>query len=211
MKKLILTVLMGLVASMVVQAQTREVTGTITDSAGNPLAGASVNVRGVKRGTSAGPDGSFRLVVPANATLIVSAVGFLPREVAVGEGNGLAIRLTSDRRSLNEVVVTALGIRREKRSLTNATQTIGSDELNKSGTGNPLGELEGKASGLTVINSTGDQAGTTYIRLRGSTSITGNNQPLLVVDTACRSTTLSTILMRLHLQRESHRWLLPAI
>jgi TonB-linked SusC/RagA family outer membrane protein len=182
MRKLILTFLMGLVASMVVQAQTREVTGTITDSAGNPLAGASVNVRGVKRGTSAGPDGSFRLVVPANATLVVSAVGFLPREVAVGEGNGLAIRLSSDRRSLNEVVVTALGIRREKRSLTNATQTISADELNKSGTGNPLGELEGKASGLTVIQSTGDPGGGTYIRLRGSTSITGNNQPLLVVD-----------------------------
>src|ERR1700743_1245 len=131
MRKLILTLMMGLAACIAVQAQTSQVTGTVTDSAGNPLAGASVNVRGVKRGTSAGPDGSFRLVVPANATLVVSAVGFMPREVTVGEGNGLAIRLSADRRSLNEVVVTALGIRREKRSLTNATQTIGSDELNK--------------------------------------------------------------------------------
>ena len=182
MRKLILTLMMGLVASIVVQAQTREMTGMVTDSAGNPLAGASVNVRGAKRGTSAGPDGSFRLVVPANATIVVSAVGFLPQEVAVGERPNVAIRLMRDSRNLNEVVVTALGIRREKRSLTNATQTIGSDELNKSGTGNPLGELEGKASGLTVINSTGDPGGGTYIRLRGSTSITGNNQPLLVVD-----------------------------
>lgn len=182
MRKLILMLMIGLVASIVVQAQTREVTGTITDSTGNPLAGASVNVRGAKRGTSAGPDGSFRLVVPANATLVVSAVGFLPQEVAVGERPSVAIRLMRDSRNLNEVVVTALGIRREKRSLTNATQTIGADELNKSGTGNPLGELEGKASGLTVINSTGDPGGGTYIRLRGATSITGNNQPLLVVD-----------------------------
>ncbi|HEX3934589.1 MAG TPA: carboxypeptidase-like regulatory domain-containing protein, partial [Puia sp.] len=156
MRKLILTLVMGLVASIVVHAQTREVTGTITDSAGNPLAGASVNVRGARRGTSAGPDGSFRLIVPANATLVVSAVGFLPQEVAVAERTSVAVRLMRDSRNLNEVVVTALGIRREKRSLTNATQTISSDELNKSGTGNPLGELEGKASGLTVIQSTGD-------------------------------------------------------
>ena len=84
---------------------------------------------------------------------------------------------------MSEVVVTALGIRREKRELTNASQSINADELNKSGTGNPLGELEGKASGLTVINSTGDQGKWhPYIRLRGATSITGNNQPLIVVD-----------------------------
>jgi len=182
MRKLILTLMMGLVACIVVQAQTREVTGTVTDSSGNPLVGASINVRGARGGTSAGPDGRFRLVVSANATLVVSAVGFLPQDVPVGGQTSVAVQLMRDNRNMNEVVVTALGIRREKRSLTNATQTISADELNKSGTGNPLGELEGKASGLTVIQSTGDPGGGTYIRLRGSTSITGSNQPLLVVD-----------------------------
>jgi TonB-linked SusC/RagA family outer membrane protein len=182
MRKLTLFLLFTLMVSMLATAQTREVTGTVADSAGNPLPGASINVRGVKRGTSAGPDGGFRITVPANATLIVSAVGFQPQEVAIGQQNNVSVLLMRDTRNLNEVVVTALGIRREKRALTVATQTISSDELNKSGTGSPLGELEGKASGLTVINSTGDPGGGTYLRLRGSTSVTGNNQPLIVVD-----------------------------
>lgn len=83
---------------------------------------------------------------------------------------------------MTEVVVTALGIRREKRSLGYATQTIGSDQLNTTGTGNALNELSGKASGLTVINSAGDPGAGTYMLLRGVTSVTGNNQPLMVVD-----------------------------
>lgn len=83
---------------------------------------------------------------------------------------------------MTEVVVTALGIRREKRALGYATQTINSDQLNNTGTGNALNELSGKASGLTVINSAGDPGAGTYMLLRGVTSVTGNNQPLMVVD-----------------------------
>jgi len=173
----------GLLVSVLVKAQSREVTGKVTDSSGNPLSGASINVKGARGGTSAGPDGSFRINVPSGRnTLVVSAVGFAAQDVPIGSGGALAVTMMRDTRNLNEVVVTALGIRREKRALTVATQTISSDEMNKSGTGNPLGELEGKASGLTVIQSTGDPGGGTYVRLRGSTSITGNNQPLIVVD-----------------------------
>ncbi len=167
---------------LLVHAQGREVTGTVTDSTGNPLAGASISVKGAKKGTSAGPDGSFRLVVPAGASVIVSAIGFEPQEVAVGSSNTVAIRLLRDTRNLNEVVVTALGIRREKRSLAYATQTINANELNQSGTSNALNELSGKASGVTVINSAGDPGAGTYVLLRGVTSVTGNNQPLMVVD-----------------------------
>jgi TonB-linked SusC/RagA family outer membrane protein len=182
MRKLFPLILFGLFLSVQVLAQNREITGKITDSAGNPLAGASINVKGVKRGTSAGLDGSFRLSVPANATLSISAIGFQTQEVPVGSDNTLEVRLMRETRNLNEVVVTALGIRREKRALTVATQTISADEMNKSGTGNALGELEGKASGLTVIQSTGDPGGGVYFRLRGATSVTGNNQPLIIVD-----------------------------
>src|SRR5258708_28318213 len=182
MRKLILLLVAGLFTTVLVQAQTREVTGKVTDSAGIPLAGASINVRGAKRGTSAGPDGSVRIVVPNNSTLVVSAVGFISQDVPLGSGGSLSVTMMRDSRNLNEVVVTALGIRKEKRSLVTAQQTINGDELNKSGTGNPLGELEGKASGLTVIQSTGDPGGGTYLRLRGSTSVTGNNQPRLIID-----------------------------
>ncbi|HEY4110411.1 SusC/RagA family TonB-linked outer membrane protein [Puia sp.] len=183
MRKLILCLVATLLVSVLVEAQNREVTGKVTDSTGNPLAGASINVKGARGGTSAGPDGSFRINVPSGRnTLVVSAVGFVSQDIPIGAGGALSVTLMRETRNLNEVVVTALGIRKEKRSLTTAQQTIDGNELNKSGTGNPLGELEGKASGLTVIQSTGDPGGGTYLRLRGATSITGNNQPLLVVD-----------------------------
>jgi TonB-linked SusC/RagA family outer membrane protein len=110
-------------------------------------------------------------------------VGIESTEVTVGSESAIAVTVKRASGSITDVVVTtALGIKREKRSLTYATQTVSSDELNKSGTGNPLSELEGKASGLTVINSSGDPGSGTYIRLRGVTSITGDNQPLMVVD-----------------------------
>jgi TonB-linked SusC/RagA family outer membrane protein len=183
MGKIVSLAVFCLLLSLLAQAQSREVTGKVTDSSGTPLSGASINVRGVRGGASAGPDGSFHLSVPRGAnTLVVSAIGYEPRDIRLGDDNVVMVTLLQSNRVMNEVVVTALGIRREKRALTNATQTIGSDQLNRSGTGNPLGELEGKASGLTVINSTGDPGGGTYIRLRGATSITGNNQPLMVID-----------------------------
>ncbi len=181
-KMLTLTVIL-LFAAVLVNAQTREVTGKVTDSTGAPIAGASVNVKGIKKGTSAGNDGSFRLMIPQKATLVFTAVGYEVQEIDVTNRNDIAVQLhAGGSRVLNEIVVTALGLKREKRSLGTATQTIDADQLNKSGTGNPLSELNGKASGLTVINSGGDPGAGTYFRLRGVTSITGNNQPLIVVD-----------------------------
>ncbi len=182
MRKLIPLLMACLLLSVLAKAQTRELTGKVTDSTGNPLAGASISVKGARKGTSAGPDGSFRISVPSNATLVFSAIGFEAQEVSVGTSSTIAIRLSRDSRNLNEVVVTALGIRREKRSLAYATQTINADALNQSGTSNALNELSGKASGVTVINSAGDPGAGTFVLLRGVTSVTGNNQPLMVVD-----------------------------
>jgi len=163
-------------------AQDREVTGKVTDSVGLPLPGATINIKGRSGGTSAGPDGAFHIRAPREGILVVSAVGYAPRDFRLGAEDVVTIVLAQSNRIMNEVVVTALGIRREKRELGTATQTIGADQLNKTGTGNPLSELNGKASGLTVVNSSGDPGAGTYIRLRGVTSITGNNQPLMVVD-----------------------------
>jgi len=181
MRKFSLLLAMLLLVAAITQGQTKEVTGKIVDSTGAPVQGASIKIKGAKNGTSAGQDGTFRIVVPVNATLQISGVGYDLLEIKASAVSG-DILLSRTSRQLSEVVVTALGIKREKRSLATATQTIGTDELNKSGTGNPLSELNGKASGLTVINSTGDPGGGTYIRLRGVTSITGTNQPLIVID-----------------------------
>jgi len=163
-------------------AQNKEVTGKVTDSVGTPISGASINIKGNRRGVSAAADGSFRLMAPENGTLVISAIGFTPKEVSLRGQSEVTVQLFMSRNTMNEVVVTALGIRREKRELGTATQTVNADALNKSGTGNALAELEGKASGLQVITSTGDPGGGVYFRLRGVTSITGSNQPLMVVD-----------------------------
>jgi TonB-linked SusC/RagA family outer membrane protein len=158
------------------------VTGTVVDETNAPVPYASVSVKNSKSGTRADEHGNFKLPVTGGQTLVISAVNFVPQEVQVNGQSTITVHLKTSDQTLNEVVVTALNIKREKKSLTYATQTVGSDELNKSGTGNPLGELEGKASGLTVINSAGDPGAGTYIRLRGVTSVTGDNQPLMVVD-----------------------------
>jgi len=182
MRKHLLSTILFLSFAVIVQAQTKEVTGKVTDSTGAPLAGASVNIKGGRGGTSVGTDGTFRITAPSNSTLVISAIGFDSKEVRIANVSDISVRLMIANRTLNEVVVTALGIRKEKRSLGYAAQTINSDELNKSGTGNPLNELSGKASGLTVINSAGDPGSGTFVLLRGVTSVTGNNQPLMVVD-----------------------------
>ena len=182
MRKVFLVAVSFLLFTVLASAQSREVTGKVTDSTGIPIPGATINVKGVKRGASAGPDGSFRLAMPAGGTLVVSAIGYAPRELKAGSESVLTIIMTGREKVMNEVVVTAIGVRRDKRELGSATQTINADQLNKSGSGNALSELNGKASGLTVVNSSGDPGAGTYVRLRGVTSITGNNQPLMVVD-----------------------------
>ena len=161
------------------------VTGKVTDSkTGTPLSGISVKIQGTNLGTSTSSDGTFSLNVADSATVTLefSGIGFGFKALQATSGQNVSVAMVQENKSLNEVVVTALGIKREKRSLGYSTQTVGVDELNKSGTGNPLSELEGKVSGLTVINSSGDPGSGTYLRLRGVTSLTQDNQPLMVVD-----------------------------
>jgi TonB-linked SusC/RagA family outer membrane protein len=163
-------------------AQNREITGKVVSKDGSPLPNISVKIKGTDKGTSTNTDGTFSLESNKNVILEFSGVGFATTTAKASPGQVVNMNLEQEIKSLNEVVVTALGIKREKRSLGYATQSIGSEQLNKSGSGNPLSELSGKASGITVINSAGDPGAGTYVRLRGVTSITGNNQPLMVID-----------------------------
>ncbi len=180
MNKIIL-LLFALITGLTVTAQS-PITGVVVDDNNNPVPYASVSIKNSKVGTRADENGNFTIAATTGETLVISAVNFAPQEVQVTGASGFTVHLKIADQTLNEVVVTALGIKREKRSLGYATQTVGSDELSKSGTGNMLSELNGKASGLTVINSSGDPGAGTYIRLRGVTSVTGDNQPLIVVD-----------------------------
>jgi len=164
-------------------AQNRTITGTVKDQKGEEIIGASVIVKGTTIGTYTDEKGNFSLSVPPTAaTLIVKYLGYKSQEVPISASNVINVTLEEDVLGLNEVIVTAIGVSREKKAISYSTQSISGDDLGNTGSGNTLSELNGKISGLTVINSTGDPGGGTYIRLRGVTSISGNNQPLIVVD-----------------------------
>jgi len=166
-----------------VHAQSRTITGKVKDSKGEGLPGVSVLAKGTTVGTYTEDDGSFTLAVPSGTTqLEFKYLGFKTSTVTLTSSNIMNVAMEEDVLGLNEVVVTALGIPKEKKALGYSTQAVSGDEMNKSGQGNPLSELNGKVSGLTVINSAGDPGAGTYIRLRGVTSLTGNNQPLIIVD-----------------------------
>ena len=166
-----------------VSAQTTRVTGTVISADDNdPVIGASVVVKGtVSVGTVTNVDGEFTLNVPSNATtLIVSYIGMVTQEVAVRPN--LRILLVSDSQQLDEVVVTAMGLTREKKSLGYAVQEVKSSELTQAGQLNITGSLTGKVAGVQVNQFGGTVGASSRITIRGNSSFASDQQPLLVVD-----------------------------
>ncbi len=160
----------------------RMVHGTVTDDSGSPLIGASVVVKDNPNvGTITDIDGKFQLKVDANAkALVISYIGYTTQEVELGASDEINITLTSGVQ-LEDVVVTALGVSREKKSLGYATQEVKGDNLNKVPKDNIVNTLSGKVAGVQVKNNT-NMGGSSNIVIRGSKSLTGNNQALFVID-----------------------------
>jgi TonB-linked SusC/RagA family outer membrane protein len=159
------------------------VIGTVTDETDQGMAGVSVVLKGTTRGTTTDPSGSYRIEVPeGNPTLIFSYVGYEPQEIAVGNRSTLNVRLKANTRSLDEVVVTALGIRKQAKSIGYATSTVPAEELTVNRTTNFMNALQGKVAGLNIISLGSGPAGTSKIRIRGQSSFGGNNSPLIVVN-----------------------------
>lgn len=166
-----------------VTAQTQKVTGVvISEEDGQPIIGASVLVKGTKVGAITGIDGDFTIPnVPSSAkTLQVSYVGMLTQEVGIK--SNLRILLKSDAEMLDEVVVTAMGIKRDRKALGYAAQDLKSDQLNKSGTTSIANAIQGKLTGVDIRQSSGAPGASSQIVIRGARSFDGNNQPLYVVD-----------------------------
>jgi TonB-linked SusC/RagA family outer membrane protein len=165
-------------------AQTRTLQGTVTDETGAPVAGASVSIKENKRGTTTVADGSFTLSAPAGSkTLVISYVGKESQEMVIGSTTSFNISLKAGgSKNLDEVVVTALGITRERRTLGYATQTVKGEALTDKGDGNLLNALQGKLAGADIVGSGGAAGASTSIILRGITSFTGNQSPIFVVD-----------------------------
>lgn len=165
-------------------AQTRTITGTITDSeSGDPIPGVSVVVRGTTIGTITRVDGTYTLSIPEDATnLLFSFVGMKTQDVLIEGRSVINVVMVSETIGVDEVIVTALGIRKEAKALGYATSKVNSEELVNSGEANVIQALAGKASGIQVVGSAGTPGASSKILIRGNSSFTGNNQPLIVVD-----------------------------
>ena len=171
------------VLSLAAAAQNITVKGTVAATDGEPVVGAYVFVKGSANGQLTDLDGAFTLPnVPADGTLVVAFMGMKTKEVPASPS--VSIVMESDSEYLNEVVVTAMGISREKKALGYAVTEVGGDEMTKSrgGLNNPVNALQGKIAGLQITSSTGSMGGSSKILLRGVTSLSGNNQPLFVID-----------------------------
>ncbi|MDR3119633.1 MAG: SusC/RagA family TonB-linked outer membrane protein [Mediterranea sp.] len=156
--------------------------GLVKDATGEPVIGASVYVKGTTNGTITGLDGTFALAdAKAGDILVVSFIGYKTQEVAF-EGRPLTVVLEDDAQQLGEVVVTALGIKKDAKKLGYAVSTIGAGDLNKTAAPSLGAALYGKASGVRIQTAPGGAMGSISINVRGLSSITGTNQPLVVVD-----------------------------
>jgi TonB-linked SusC/RagA family outer membrane protein len=158
------------------------VRGHVTDAQGEALPGVSIRVKDSAAGTITGNDGSYQLTAPAGSVLVFSFIGYLPQQLTVGEKSAYDLVLREDTNSLNEVVVTALGISREEKALGYANTTVSNEQLTEAKSNNWTDALAGKVAGLNLIKSGGGPAGSNRIILRGESSLAGDNDALIVVD-----------------------------
>ena len=159
--------------------QAAKVFGTVTDGK-EPVIGASIRVKNGNQGTITDMDGNFKLDVAPGTELLISYVGY--KDVTVKAAANMNIVLEEESTALNEVVVTALGIKRERKALGYALSEVKGEELQKAKETNVINSLAGKVAGLIVQNTAGGASGSTRVLLRGNTEMTGDNQPLYVVD-----------------------------
>lgn len=184
-KKLFLSVVMFLIGMFMTgaYAQTRTVSGLVKDKEmGEPLVGVSVTVKGTKNATMTDVDGNYTIQTGPKDVLVFKYVGMKDTEETVGDRNTINVLLVPNAESLGEVVVTAMGIKRQSETLTYSAQTVGGKDVNDIKSINMINSLQGKSAGLQITpNSTG-AGGSSKILFRGNKSISGSNQPLIVID-----------------------------
>lgn len=167
-----------------VQQQKITVAGTVTDAAGEPIIGASIVVKGTSRGTVSDVDGHFTLSAPQGTILEVSCIGFEKKTIKVPASGKVSVMLNEDSRSLGDVVVTAMGIKKERKALGYSVTDMKADELMKNKNTNVINSLAGKVPGVNITQSSGAAGAGANIVIRGanSTAEGRSNQPLFVVD-----------------------------
>lgn len=165
-------------------AQERTISGKVTSSEdGSPLPGVNVVLKGTATGTVTDISGNYTLSVPASGgTLVFSFIGLASQEIEIGTRSTVDLQMEQDVRQLTEVVVTAAGIEREKKSLGYRIENVDGGKLQQVSEADPLRALQGKVAGVNITSSSGVPGSSTRITMRGNRSLLGNNQPLIVVD-----------------------------
>lgn len=181
MRKFVFTLTMCVALILNAHAQ-QTVTGTVTGDDGSGMPGVTILEKGTTKGTTTGMDGKYSISVPANATLVFSFMGMQAVEEQVNGRSTINVSLQYSDIGLDEVVVTALGIRRDKKSLTYASQEVSGEELMKAKSVNFMDALNGKAAGLEINKSASGAGGSTRVILRGFKSLGGSSEPLYVID-----------------------------
>ncbi|WP_158267050.1 SusC/RagA family TonB-linked outer membrane protein [Chitinophaga niastensis] len=182
MKKQIVVAIWLLLAVAFAYAQSPSLSGKVTDKDGAPVPGASVHLKGTNIGTAALANGGFTIAAKDGDILLVTALGFNTAEIKVGHELSLHISLVENSKQINEVIVTALGIKRDKRMLTYSVQEVKGVTLVDAKQDNLVNSMAGKISGVQITNSSGIPGSSARIVVRGTTSLVGDNQALFVVD-----------------------------
>ena len=167
--------------ALTLSAYAQQITGTVSDDNGVPLPGATVLVQGTSIGVSTDFDGNYSISASQGDTLVFSFVGYTSQSVVVGSSTTVNVSLEPDN-ALDEVVVTALGVQRNTKALGYSVTNVDGNELSANPSTNAINALQGKVAGVNITGSAMGAKGSSRVVIRGSSSLTGNNQPLYVVD-----------------------------
>lgn len=183
MTRKLLVFLVIVFGSFPLLAQNKTVSGTVSDASdGSPLPGVNVLVQGTTTGAQTDFDGNYSIEASEGDVLLFSYLGMKAQSATVGSSNTINISMEEDASQLDEVVVTALGIKRKEKTLTYAQQTVGGEELTSTRDVNFVNSISGKAAGVEIRKSSSGPGGSTKIQIRGSKSLSGDSQPLFVID-----------------------------
>ena len=181
--RLAVMTLVAMTLSLSAWAQNISVTGTVTDKSGEPVIGAYILVQGTTNGTSTDIDGKYQINAPANGTLVFKLVGMKDLTMPVNNRSVINAIMEEDSELLEEAVITAeFGLKRTARSVGSAVQNVKAQDIAESGRESFVSALQGRVAGMTVTSTGGAPGASTSVVLRSITSISGNNQPLYVID-----------------------------
>lgn len=182
MKRRILVLFFFICCTVPLWAQQVQVKGRVTSSGNEPLPGVSILVEGTTTGTTTDASGNYSLQAPAAGTLTFSFIGYVTRKIPINNRSVIDITLEPDAKQLGEVVVTALGVEREKKALGYSVTEVGGENLTQARENNVANALAGRVAGVNVSRTASGPAGSSRVIIRGAKSLVGPNQPLYVID-----------------------------